>query len=231
MTRHLPLVAAIIVVLGGGVVRARWASRQADTRDIQAAASRLASVSKNSGEWVSTEREFNVSEYASAGIQGALLRDYKHQGTGQQMTLMIVCGRPGPIAAHTPEVCYPGAGFQVLSDHIRVTLERGNARPPDLFWKLRLNKKDSVLPQYLNVTYSWSPDGTWLAPERDARFAFADAAVLYKLYAIRPVPPSIAMEGEAVEAETDPTVDFLQAVLPDLNRAIFPAPAASAPAS
>ena len=82
--------------------------------------------------------------------------------------------------------------------------------------------KAGLTPQNLNVTYGWCVDGRWQAPERDARWAFADAPVLFKLYAIRPVPPSIAEKGDTFEAETDPTVDFLKAVPPDVNRALFP---------
>lgn len=224
MTRYLPLVAAILVVLGAGVVRARWAVRQADTRDLQQAAAHLADVPLVSGDWEATRGPFDLDAYKAAGIHGALVHNYKNRVTGQELVLMIVCGRPGSIAAHTPDVCYPSAGFEMLSDHIRVIPDEEASRP-DLFWKLRMGKKKALTPQILNVTYGWTADGLWQAPERDARWAFADIPVLFKLYAIRPVPASIAERGAAFEAKTDPTADFLKAVLPDVNRALFPSQA------
>jgi hypothetical protein len=230
MLRNMPLVIAIALVLGTGVVRARWASRYADTRDLKAAAERLAAVPPNAGDWIGTTRPFDVSMYKAAGIQGALMRTYRNQQTGQEMTLLIVLGRPGPIAVHTPDICYGGAGYRMLSDHIPVTVDGPSDSVLGQFWKLRMAKTEAAVPENLNVTYGWSADGRWQAPERDARFAFADALVLFKLYAVRTVPPAIVAKGEKVETETDPTADFLRAFLPELNRTLFPPAGAAAPA-
>jgi hypothetical protein len=230
MTRYLPLVAAIALVIGAGAVRARWTTRQADTRDVLAAAARLENVPLNAGDWVGTVHPFDLTEYRSAGIQGALLRTYKHKDTGQEMVLMIVCGRPGPISVHTPDVCYPGSGYRVISDDLRTTIN-GPSGTPHEFWKLRMNKADAVISQHLNVTYGWSTDGRWQAPKSEAaRFTFADAPVLFKLYAQYQVPAASTVDA-ATEAENDPTVGFLEAVLPELNRALFAPPAPAAPAS
>jgi hypothetical protein len=230
MTRYLPLVAAIALVIGAGAVRARWTSRQADLRDVLATAARLENVPVNVGEWVGTAHPFDLSEYRAAGIQGALLRTYRHKGTGQEVTLMIVCGRPGPISVHTPDVCYPGSGYRVLSE-IRTTINDHPGTPPHEFWKLRMNKVDSVVSEHLNVTYGWSFNGHWQAPQRDAaRFVFASAPVLFKLYVQYQVPPANTVDA-ATEAENDPTVKFLEALLPKLNRALFPPPEPAAPAS
>lgn len=37
---------------------------------------------------------------------------YVHRTNGRAAAAMLMCGRPGPIAVHTPDVCYPGAGYR-----------------------------------------------------------------------------------------------------------------------
>src|SRR5207248_510559 len=47
----------------------------------------------------------------AAQVAGALSRRYTHRYTHAAATVLILCGRPGPVSVHTPDVCYSGAGF------------------------------------------------------------------------------------------------------------------------
>lgn len=230
MTRLVPLAVAIVLVLCTGVVSGLWTGRWTSSQVVEQAAARLENVPLTVGDWEGKAEPFNVQDYANAGIRGGLLRRYHNTRTGDEMTMMIVCGKPGPISVHTPEVCYPAAGYKILSERIATPVRPGKDEPPSQFWTWHMGKLDGVVPRLLDVTYAWTDDGTWQAPERDARFVFASSPVLFKIYAVHEAPPSAnAPEPNAPLADDDPAVQFLQAIIPELRAALFPAapPAAS----
>ena len=47
-------------------------------------------------------------EAAAAELEGWLARRYLHRRTGVVVHVLLLCGRPGPLSVHTPEVCYYG---------------------------------------------------------------------------------------------------------------------------
>ena len=49
---------------------------------------------------------------ARAGIKGCVYRRYRNPRTGESVSVLLVCGRGGPISVHTPDVCYAGAGYR-----------------------------------------------------------------------------------------------------------------------
>jgi hypothetical protein len=224
MTRLVPLAVAIVLVVCTGVVSGIWTGRWAPSLVVEKAAARLDNVPLKIGDWEGEAEEFNVQDYKAAGIRGGLVRRYRNHQTGDEVTLMIVCGKPGPISVHKPEDCYPAAGYRLLSERIATPIQPGQDEPPSHFWTWHMGKLDGPVPRLLNVTYAWSEDGTWQAPERDPRFAFAAAPVLYKMYAVREVPPSANAPDEANTrlSDDDPAIQLLEEVIPELRRVLFP---------
>jgi hypothetical protein len=223
MTRLVPLIVAIVLVVSTGVVSGIWKGRWSTSQAAQEAATRIQNVPMKVGDWEGETSPFDAEDYAAAGIQGGFVRVYTHTQTGDRVSIMLVCGRPGPISVHTPEVCYPGVGFKVLSERIPTKVELDGGDPAASFWTWRMGKLDGPIPQLLNVTYAWSDDGQWKAPGYDARIAFASSPALFKLYAIREVPASVeAKDPNAPVTQDDPTVQFLRVMIPELKRSLFP---------
>jgi hypothetical protein len=214
--RTLPILIAIAVVVLLGKVGGNWTDRWTIGHEIEPAAVRLGRVSLALGDWTGQELEFNAREHAGTGIRAGLLRRYVNRRTDARVTVLIVCGRPGPISVHTPEVCYAAAGYEVIGDRIQATVPLGPETPPARFWKVRLRKLGAVVPEMLGVHYAWSATGLWRAPEREPRLEFAGRPSLYKLYVIDD-------RATAEPAATDPTIAFIQALLPELERSLFSA--------
>src|SRR4051812_14378566 len=116
MQRTLPILISTAIVLLGGSVRGVWTHRWASDPDLEMASTRLDRVPMTIGDWTGQSVEYNEKDFSRAGIEGGLLRRYVNRRNGDAVTLLIVCGRPGPISVHTPEVCYPAAGYVVLGD-------------------------------------------------------------------------------------------------------------------
>jgi hypothetical protein len=216
MLRTLPILLATVVVLVSGVTRGIWTDRWSTRRDLDHAAARLDRVAITLGDWTGQPLEFDVEAHARAGIAGGLLRRFVDRRTGEAVSLLIVCGRPGPISVHTPEVCYAGAGYEVVEARTRSHIPLGADASPAEFWRIRLRKVRSIVPEFLDVHYAWSATGAWQAPDRDPRFEFAWYPSLYKLYVVRRSDPT-GTPGP------DPGLAFLRALLPELGKPLFPA--------
>jgi hypothetical protein len=146
-------------------------------------------------------------------IAGSVARRYVHRSTEQEMLVMLVCGRPGPIAVHTPDVCYQGAGYRMASDRTRQVVASPTGQPVP-FFKANFVKDTAPAKDELRIWWSWQGNGAWqIAAE--PRFAFARCSVLYKLYLIYRVPP------QDRSATGDPMPPFVQQLIAEMGRTVF----------
>ena len=121
--------------------------------------------------------------------------------------MLLVCGRPGPVAVHTPEVCYPGAGFELAQDRpAKVVVQPGSGYPPAVFRSALFRQQEALTPASLRIYWSWNSIGNWAVPEYP-RFAFAGRPYLYKLYVI------FELAGERAEAADATETEFLRQLL------------------
>jgi hypothetical protein len=213
VSRALPTVIVFAAVLVAGVVPGLWTGRWEPTTDLEAAAARMAQVPLVVGDWEGQDLPINSREVAAAQATGILRRQYVHRQTRAVVTLALVCGRPGPVSVHTPDVCYRGSGFEEQGREFRTEPLGASG---DKFIVRRFVKSTVAVPEHLRVFYGWSAGGAWEAPE-NPRLTFARQPVLYKLYAIR----QLAQPNES--AADDPALEFLVALLPALRPALFPA--------
>jgi Protein of unknown function (DUF3485) len=206
-----PLVAGLALVLGGGLVHGLWTNRWGDTHDLEEAAARLTGVPLDIGPWKGRDLPLDSERLARAEAAGYLHRDYTDPQTKQTISVVLLCGRFGPLAVHTPDVCYGGAGYQMVGSPRRLRL---SAKPQAAeVWTTCFHKPNSP-DAPLRVFWTWSAGKGWLAPDLP-RWAFRMEPVLFKLYA--------AHEMSRVDdpAEDDPCVAFLRAWLPQLDRRLF----------
>src|SRR5580704_6994240 len=111
MVRILPVWTAVCVVASAGVVHALWTDRWTSASDPEAVSARLNTISLIVGDWVGETQEMDPRTRALADIKAYIMRRYVDRRTGTELSLIIVSGRGGPIAVHTPEVCFQGSGY------------------------------------------------------------------------------------------------------------------------
>ncbi|MFO0811535.1 MAG: EpsI family protein [Gemmataceae bacterium] len=212
MFRALPTAIAFAVVVLSGVLSGIWTNRWSTSNGATAAAERLSHVPASAGDWDGEDRPVPPKEVQIAQADGILRRDYVHRKTGMRLAVSVVCGRPGPVSLHTPDVCFPGAGFAQVGAATGATVSTTDR--PARFRALRFQKPDAV-PTNLRVMYGWSNGGDWDAPE-DARIAYARSPVLFKLYVVRVVAPDDRADADAL------TDDLIRSLLPQLKVALVP---------
>src|SRR5262249_27601274 len=210
MLRTVPLLAALPLLAVVGVAEGLWTNRWGPSADLDAASARLADLPLNVGEWEGQVLELDQRQGAQAGMHGYLMRAYVHRETGSSLRVLIICGRPGPVAIHTPDVCYGGAGFVLTDGPAREALAANAVAPSPQFWSARFKKQKDAQPEQLRIRWAWTADGAWQAPD-NPRLKFVGSSHLYKIYLIHRIT------GLEEHPEEDPTEDSLRAFLPQLQ--------------
>jgi hypothetical protein len=212
--RTLPTAVVFSLILTSGAVPGLWTGRWVPSAVLEEGAARLSSIPPTAGDWDSQALEVDPRQLEVARASGHLHRRYVDRRSGRAVVVLLLCGPPGPISVHTPDVCFRGAGYEEVAAPARYTAP-GDADAQ--FWVRRFQKQAAV-PVPVRVLYGWSTWGAWEAPDHP-RWTFASRPVLYKLYLIR----ELARKDEALD-ETDPALDLLRALLPQLRSALAPDP-------
>jgi hypothetical protein len=211
--RILRVALAVAIIIGSGLVYGGWTYRWRQPQSVQERIAQLESVPATIGEWSGTPLKMSESEMALAGVSAYLSRRYINAQTGDALTVLVVNGLPGTIAAHPPTVCYPGAGFELETPALFVM--QGSS--PEVKAEFRTSvarKSHAVTPEQLRIYWSWTGSGSWSVPD-EPRWIFASLPDLCKLYVVRRIA------GPVKQPEDDPCHDFLKQFLPALSQALF----------
>lgn len=187
IARVSPWAIALVVLVGAGLEQGRLDGRWASAEGLDGAVERIRGLPAVLGSWRGEEGDADPATLRHAGIAGGILRRYRDSLSGAVVSALLVCGRPGPVAVHTPDVCYRASGYQV---------EFGPAEAPGGFLVATMVRTDTPVPERLQVSWSWNAGDRWEAPA-NPRSEFGARPYLYKLYVVRPMvgPPGAASEA------------------------------------
>ena len=211
----LTLAGTVVLVLGvtvaQGFLTERWKDKSV-SKDLQEAATLLEErFPKSFGGW----------ELERAGAVGHISRLYRNSRSKARVSAFVVCARPHDASGHTPDRCYPGAGFEIGEAEHRQKMQLADGREAEtftgtfrktgqtlrIFWTYGIRDEAEIDKE--NVTARRS----WIAPQI-ARIALVHEPAVYKLYAIvdetRLTSSQAMVEGE----------DFISQLLPMLDTAI-----------
>ncbi|AGA29603.1 exosortase-associated EpsI family protein [Singulisphaera acidiphila] len=214
MLRNLPIVAALSLVIAAGIVHGRWTHRWTVSHAIEDAAARIDRLPMTLGDWQGQAMKLDREQLALAEIAGYVARRYEDRLHGDAVTILLVCGAPGPISVHTPDICYSGAGFEPIGPPTGRSLPINPSGTPAAFRNALMGKTNIPVPTYLRILWSWSTAGAWEVPQ-NPRLAFAPRDVLYKLYVIR------ELSSPDERTDDDPSLRLLRILLPELDKVLF----------
>ncbi|MFM8494076.1 MAG: exosortase-associated EpsI family protein [Planctomycetia bacterium] len=210
----VPVVLAAVLVAGVTVVQGmftdRWSGRNVKA-DLKEAAERLEARFPNRfGSWeYAQELASDPKQLERAGAVGHISKLFTNRETGAKVSAFIVCATPHDASGHTPDRCYPGAGFEIAESEHRQSIPLEDGRKAETF-----TGTFRKTGQTLRVFWTYGVDGRWLAPQI-ARIELAGTSAVYKLYAI--IDETRLPGGES----TVICADFLSALLPEFDEAMF----------
>lgn len=201
----LVLVVGLAATLLGGALYGRYSQRWGPPADLTLAAQQLTNMPRELGEWTLAE-EFPLQRSAVEMLQcaGYVNRNYVNRTTGESISVAIIVGPPGPIAVHTPEICFSSRSYQLQGSRHKVQLET-SSHLSNKFWRTDFTSKN-ILAEGLRVHYAWSRGNGWEA-SASPRYEFAAAPLLYKIQLAAPLKPKLGEES------SDSGREFLKALM------------------
>ncbi len=219
MARNIAFIIAAVVIIGTGVLHGHRMNRWGEDGALTEAAARLDRIPMTIGDWKGVDREIDDREVMRAEASRIFARDYVNEKEGGAISVLVVCGRPGPVAVHTPEVCFQGAGRVQRDAKVKVvpTLNEESETPQEVeFWTADFFRPADIIPTFQRVFWTWSHDGQWQAPD-NPRATFMWNNKLYKVYLVR----SVSSMEESEEESRDLAIEFAEQLFPALDKALF----------
>ncbi len=179
-------------------------------KSLEKAAARLVNVPKEFGDWRGVDRELDERQLVIGEVTSAIAREYVDRLDRHRFQIVLLCGRPGPISVHTPDICYDANGYKAvtLPEVVDVIGTDGSRAQ---VWRVGFRPKRADRGEELRVAWTWSDSGPWSAPE-NPRVTYAPRRFLYKLYVVQ--------QGVAGRQDDKGLVDFLKDFLPVVAEAL-----------
>ncbi len=196
---------AVTSSLTFGWLDGRWVSQP----DMAATGNKLQELPDQLGDWRLVETQsLDANAARMLRCYGHTVRIYTNAQSGNRLTVAVLFGPRGPIAVHTPEICYSGQGVQQQGERERVEVSSGGLTHG--LWKTNFLSKVDLQPE-LEVYYAWSDGGPWQAADQP-RYWLTD-----RLYKIQLAGPPTT-EGQPSES-----LQFLELFLEQLQPQLVPA--------
>jgi hypothetical protein len=184
----------------------------------------LTKVPLKVGDWVGQDMAIDPNVKKTAGAVGAVQREYYNTRTGEKVRLWLIVGHAREVSFHTPDVCYPGQGFEARATENSVYPMEFPDRPElgkTDFLTNTFIRESSAGQQLERVFWSWyNPENedngdkvVWEAP-KNARWHFGNTRSLYKMYF------TSGMRDPKETAEQSACVRFGRDFLPEVNKAL-----------
>lgn len=175
--------------------------------DVRAVTAWIGQLPHQFGDWqLQSTSALSESTLGQLRCIGAASHTFANTLSGDRITVAMMAGPAGPLAAHTPEVCYASRDYERLTPPERITIEAD--RHADEFWSLSV-KSRHFEGGTSRVFYAWNYGSGWQAPDYP-RLSFGGLPLLYKI--------QIEASEPLIGPNTNDTgLAFLRALLPRLT--------------
>jgi Protein of unknown function (DUF3485) len=222
MTRIIPFIVGLGILVGSELFHGQWTDRWRLSNEPEASCAKLPKQNEAMivGDWMGhPSAPLSDEDIVIGEIAGYFYQVFTHP-RGHVVRVLVVCGRPGPIAVHTPEVCLGGEGFALANPKERLTVALPPPNKPAEFWVGQFFRYDSGIRKDRRQFWTYGTNGSWSA-EENPRFSFARFPALYKIYIMRHMP------RKDEKLEDDPTLEFIKVFMPEMQRRLFGSASAS----
>lgn len=182
----------------------------------------LEEMPMNLGPWKGQATKLDPQVAAGTGSVDNVFRRYVNQLTGAAVDVIVLYGPTTNMFIHSPEICYPAAGYQLGAgpDARMIPIGEGRSAP---FRALVYTKGDSGVSIRQEVYFAWRYLGRW-SPDVGSHKRFERIPGMYKVHVAREVG-----ENE-LRGVGNPCESLLEYLVPELERRIAAArPSAAAP--
>lgn len=225
MLRVLPFVVVLGLIaattIQQGIDSDRWEVDHSEK--LQQFAARLENVPTTIGQWESMgDDELDPEEWKRTNCLGYISRQYRNPD-GEVVSMFLVAGSGRHATIHTPDQCYPGAGYEMESRPQPIDVALDGSDSSAEFAYAAFQREDSSQRENLLVLWTYSDNGQWEGPITwKAKSEFGTRPALFKVYLVTQIK-----EGEGRTPLQSASAKFARDLMPALNAALFPPEQAS----
>ena len=121
---------ASLCIVEGLYLKDRWGEPGAEAALM---GKRFENVPKQIGDWKGQDLSVDDQVKKTAGAVNYVSRSYKNEETGAEVRLWLIVGHSRDVCRHTPNICYPAAGFRQDGRQIRHTMGAETDKPANFF--------------------------------------------------------------------------------------------------
>ena len=227
MKRHLSLIVpaavGVVLIVSCSIVQGLWTERWGSrtSEKLRAFAEAFGKIPMTVGDWEGerSQEETDPRELEVAGAEEHLSANYHNPKTGDSVSVYMICGASRSVSVHTPEACYPGAGFLMEGKTQTYTIHTESSKAE--FTTAVFVKSEASGTQRLRLFWAWNAEGVWEAPDWP-RMKYGGRRALNKIYLITPTPPNQPINES-------PCLRFAEAFLPEVDHLLFPKASGDSP--
>ena len=202
LSRRKPLIVVIVLLITSAVVHGSIDGRWSPKADLIAQGEQLRELPKLAGNWkLNQVMEMDESALQILQCHGWDNREYVNEATGRVITVAVMLGPRGPMAVHTPEVCFDSVGTNQTRDRRVESIT--TAREDHQLWSVEFADKQSGEDRF-ESWYGWSDGGKFHASKLPRVWM---SNYLYK----------IQLSGPVGNGADQPVQNFLGEFLPQLE--------------
>jgi hypothetical protein len=214
--KFLPYVLAGVLIVGLTFVEAGFSDRWHDSSVDAAEFGKLFDrVPMDIGSWHGEDLDVEEDVRRTAGAVSYVSRRYTEENTDRWVTLWLIVGHSRDVCRHTPNICYPNAGFKQNSSILKHHLSVAGGEEA-VFYTAKFEKADEMSRHIERVFWTWNhPErDRWEAPDNQRR-EYGNSRALYKLY----FTSSVMKDEDTIEDSV--AVEFAEQMVPLINAALF----------
>lgn len=155
------------------------------------------------------KKRCSTNKSCLTGANQVVTRRYVNQNTGVSLDVILLFGRAVNMYLHSPEICYPAAGYGLSDgpDLRPIETPSGDAS----FRSLVYSKGDGAAATHQEVYYTWRHNGQW-SPDLGNHKVLERISGMYKVHIAR------ATSNREQRDVGNPSEAFLKILLPEMNR-------------
>jgi hypothetical protein len=122
-----------------------------------------------------------------AGSRDSIIRTYLDKKSGDQISALAIYGRAEKVFAHSPDACYPSAGYQLVKGPVdREMVVPGVKGTVRYRWAIYM-KRIGGFGHYQEAYHSFFYNGKWLPETSDQWKSFRYHPSMFRILLERPV--------------------------------------------
>lgn len=204
------MVGLVIALLAASAAVRHWQSRGVDEALRQGLKSPfpLKELPMTLGDWKGTDEPLDPAIARATGCTDSVFRTYWNEKTGARVGLILLYGPAEEVSIHSPDNCYPAAGYGLVGDIQRPVIKAGEAGYP--FESMVYVRGEGGRTDRQEVYCTWRYSGQW-NPTRAVMKKLERLPGMYKVHVTRLIGPTELREVgnpcESLLTELMPWVD------------------------